>query len=164
MAGAVGDICVLPTKCLTLITQSSSYDCTSVLFSFPGRVKAKWAHTGWLAIKTTVYRTTAWFATGIPTWPGRRRQWQAVRYLWAMWVQLVQYSGSGFVLFLCGSNYLQPVILIDKISSQKFNKGNVISQHITPYWKEKYNHTPSEILCQWDSLSGCTTPWNIVFK
>lgn len=65
------------------------------------RVKARWTRTGWLAIRTTACRTTVWFVTGTPTRPERRRRWQEVRSLWALWVELVQFSSCLSLSWTC---------------------------------------------------------------
>lgn len=82
----------------------------SHVFPSPARVKAKWTHTGWLAIRTTVCRMTVWFAAGIPIWPERRRRWQAVRSLWAMWVELVQFSKCLPELAICLLSVVQIIL------------------------------------------------------
>lgn len=97
----------------------------------PTRVKAKWTHTGWLAIRTTVCRMTVWFATGIPIWPERRRQRWAVKSLWAMWVELVQFFRRGDILPVCSFPVLSSIFRVLAFVCLHVNTVNV---HLIALW------------------------------
>lgn len=94
---AVGGFCNLCGQTLDLSLTAATLPLSRPSF----RVKARWTRTGWLAIRTTACRTTVWFVTGTPTRPERRRRWQEVRSLWALWVELVQFSSCLSLSWTC---------------------------------------------------------------